>query len=145
MSPEASPLTIGALAAQTGCNVATIRYYEEIGLLPKASRGPGGHRVYRDADLRRLTFIRRCRDFQFPIERVRELVNLIGNPERDCSEAKDLAEDQLVLVRKKLVELRALEKSLLDFAESCSSKCAGGPASGCVILQDLAAAPNTPC
>jgi len=72
-------------------------------------------------------------------------VNLIGNPERDCSEAKDLAEDQLVLVRKKLVELRALEKILLDFAESCSSKCAGGPASGCVILQDLAAAPNTPC
>lgn len=48
MSFGASPLTIGALAAQTGCNVATIRYYEEIGLLPKARRGPGGHRVYRD-------------------------------------------------------------------------------------------------
>ncbi len=61
MSLDTSPLTIGALAAQTGCNVATIRYYEEIGLLPKASRGPGGHRVYRDSDLRRLTFIRRCR------------------------------------------------------------------------------------
>ena len=88
MSLDTSPLTIGALAAQTGCNVATIRYYEEIGLLPKASRGPGGHRVYRDSDLRRLTFIRRCRDFQFPIEQVRELVDLIENPERDCSVAR---------------------------------------------------------
>lgn len=38
-------------SAQTDCNVATIRYYEEIGLLPKASRGSGGHRIYRDADL----------------------------------------------------------------------------------------------
>ncbi len=145
MSLDTSPLTIGALAAQTGCNVATIRYYEEIGLLPKASRGPGGHRVYRDSDLRRLTFIRRCRDFQFPIEQVRELVDLIENPERDCSVARDLAEDHLVVVRKKLVELRALEKGLAQFAESCASKCAGGPASGCVILEDLSASTNTCC
>ena len=145
MSLDASPLTIGALAAQTDCNVATIRYYEEIGLLPKASRGPGGHRLYRDSDLRRLTFIRRCRDFQFPIEQVRQLVDLIGNPERDCSAAKNLTEDHLVAVRKKLVELRALETSLAEFAENCSSKCAGGPASGCVILEDLSASSNTCC
>jgi DNA-binding transcriptional MerR regulator len=145
MSLDASPLTIGALATQTDCNVATIRYYEEIGLLPQASRGPGGHRVYRDSDLRRLTLIRRCRDFQFPIEQVRELVDLIGNPERDCSAAKDLAENHLVVVRKKLVELRALEKSLSQFAESCSSKCAGGPASDCIILEDLSASTKTCC
>ncbi|MGY4510230.1 MerR family transcriptional regulator [Bradyrhizobium sp. USDA 3650] len=145
MPLDASPLTIGTLAAQTGCNVATIRYYEEVGLLPKPSRGPGGHRVYRNSDLRRLIFIRRCRDFQFPIEQVRELVELIGNPERDCTAAKDLAEDHLVGVRKKLVELRALEKSLAEFAESCSSRCAGGPASGCVILEDLSVPTNTCC
>jgi DNA-binding transcriptional MerR regulator len=145
MSPDASPLAIGALAAQADCNVATIRYYEGIGLLPKAGRGPGGHRVYRDSDLRRLIFIRRCRDFQFPIEQVRELVDLMENPERDCSAAKDLAEDHLAVVRKKLVELRALEKSLAQFAEDCSSKCAGGPASGCVMLEDLSAPTNTCC
>ena len=145
MSLSTSPITIGALAAQTDCNVATVRYYEEIGLLPKASRGPGGHRVYRDADLRRLTFIRRCRDFQFPIEQVRELVNLIANPERDCTAAKELAEDHLVVVRKKLVELHALEKSLAEFAESCSTQCAGGPTSRCVILEDLSAATSSCC
>jgi len=137
MSADASPLTIGALAAQTACNVASIRYYEEIGLMPKASRGPGGHRVYRKADLRRLLFIRRCRDFQFSIEQVRELLDLIGNPERDCSAAMNLAKNHLVVVRKKLFELRALEKGLAQLAEGCSSKCAGGPISGCIILEDL--------
>jgi DNA-binding transcriptional MerR regulator len=145
MSLDASPLTIGALATQTDCNVATIRYYEEIGLLPKATRGAGGHRVYRDADLRRLTFIRRCRDFQFPIEQVRELVDLIGNPERDCTAAKELAEDHLVVVREKLIELRALEKSVAEFAESCSTRCAGGPASRCVILEDLSNSTSSCC
>ena len=86
------PLTIGALADQTGCNVPTIRYYEEIGLLPPARRRPGGHRFYSEADLRRLTFIRRCRDFGFPIEQVRALVELTEASDRDCNEARDLAQ-----------------------------------------------------
>ncbi len=139
---DASPLTIGALAQQADCNVPTIRYYEEIGLLPKPGRSPGGHRIYGEADLRRLTFIRRCRDFQFPIEQIRDLVSLIESPERDCNSAKDLAEANLMIVRKKLVELRALEKSLSHFAKSCAAFCAGGPARDCVILEDLATPAN---
>lgn len=142
MSLDASPLTIGALAARADCNVPTIRYYEEIGLLPRPSRRPGGHRSYKDSDLKRLTFIRRCRDFQFPIEQIRELVDLIENPTRDCNEAKNLAETHLAVVRKKLVELRALENSLSQFAESCSALCAGGPARDCVILEDLSTPTN---
>jgi DNA-binding transcriptional MerR regulator len=145
MTTGPSALTIGALAAQTDCNVPTIRYYEEIGLLPKAGRRPGGHRVYGDTDLRRLTFIRRCRDFQFSIEKIRELVDLIENPERDCNEAKDLAEEHLAVVRKKLRELRALERSLSQFAESCAATCAGGPVRDCVIMDDLSAARGKCC
>src|SRR3982074_2508246 len=116
MSVDASPLTIGALAERTDCKVPTIRYYEEIGLLPKAGRRPGGHRFYREADLKRLTFIRRCREFQFPLEKVRELV-----------------------------ELQALERSLSQFAENCSSQCAGGPARECVILEDLGSPTSSCC
>ncbi|WP_251031424.1 MerR family transcriptional regulator [Paraburkholderia strydomiana] len=71
-----SSLTIGALASETNTNVPTIRYYEEIGLLPHAQRAANGHRYYQDSDLKRLTFIKRCRDFGFPIEQVRELVRL---------------------------------------------------------------------
>ena len=130
-------LTIGALAERTGCNVPTIRYYEEIGLLPPPRRGAGGQRTYAEADFARLTFIRRCRDFDFSIGQVRELVALVENPERDCVAAKDLAETHLSAVRAKLRELRALEKSLSQFATACAAQCAGGPSRDCVILDEF--------
>ena len=69
-------LAIGALAERTGCSVPTIRYYEEIGLIPAARRRASGHRVYDAKSEELLTFIRRCRDFGFPVEQVRELVAL---------------------------------------------------------------------
>jgi DNA-binding transcriptional MerR regulator len=135
---SSSSMSIGALAGRTGCTVPTIRYYEQIGLLPQADRGSGGQRVYGEADFRRLTFIRRCRDFGFPIERVRKLVALIGSADRDCAEAGDIACGHLSDVRRKLKELRALERSLKQFAEDCAAQCAGGPAENCVMLEELA-------
>ncbi len=131
------PLTIGALAERIGCTAPTIRYYEAIGLLPQARRRPGGHRFYTEADLQRLIFIRRCRDFGFPIEQVRALVGLMETTEKDCYEARDLAQARLDDVRQKLAELQALERSLASFVESCTTACAGGPASQCVIIEDL--------
>ncbi|MGZ5841459.1 MAG: MerR family transcriptional regulator [Xanthobacteraceae bacterium] len=141
----ARALTIGALAERTGCNVPTIRYYEEIGLLPPPRRGAGGQRTYAEGDFARLTFIRRCRDFDFSIEQVRELVALVENPERDCVAAKDLAETHLSAVRAKLRELRALEKSLSQFATACAAQCAGGPASDCVILDEFSKSAKCGC
>jgi len=138
-------LKIGALAAEAKCTVPTIRYYEDIGLLPKASRRERGHRVYGDADLRRLTFIRRCREFGFSIEQVRELVALVNSPERDCVAARDVAQIHLEEVRKKLKELGALEKSLKRFVSDCNTQCAGGPSSACVILEDLATPKSGGC
>jgi DNA-binding transcriptional MerR regulator len=140
-----STLTIGALAEQIGSNVPTIRYYEEIGLLPQANRGPGGHRVYDAADLRRLTFIRRCRDFGFSIEQVRKLIELAASPDRNCADARDVALAHLTSIREKLTELRALERSLAKFAEGCTVACAGGPMSKCVLLIDLLDEPSSCC
>ncbi|MDP9044010.1 MAG: helix-turn-helix domain-containing protein [Pseudomonadota bacterium] len=130
--------SIGVLAAQTGCTVPTIRYYEAIGLLPIVPRTEGGRRVYGDAASRRLTFIRRCRDFGFSIEQVRELVDLVDQPQRPCVEVRDIAAKHLGQVRSKLAELRALEASLARFVGSCDATCAGGAALNCTILEDLA-------
>jgi len=132
-------LKIGALAELTGTNAPTIRYYEEIGLLPRPDRREGGQRTYGDDDVKRLTFIRRCRDFGFPIEQVRDLASLMQDAGRSCTDARDLAQQHLVAVRTKLIELKALERSIAGFVESCDATCAGGPGPDCVILEDLAA------
>ena len=131
--------SIGAASKQTGCSVPTIRYYEEVGLLPAAPRTEGNQRHYDDAAIRRLTFIRRCRDFGFAIEQVRELVGLVDQPNRDCVEVRDIAQTHLQDVQRKLADLQALAASLSAFVCSCNSACAGGPAVDCTILEDLAA------
>ena len=81
-------LKIGALAERTSTNAPTIRYYEEIGLLRPADRQAGGQRVYGDDDVKRLTFIRRCREFGFSINQVRVLVGLVRNPLSSCMHAR---------------------------------------------------------
>jgi len=136
-----SKFKIGALAKQTGTNVPTIRYYEEIGLLRPADRQAGGQRVYDDADVKRLTFIRRCRDFGFPIEQVRSLVGLVQDPQSSCMHARDMAEAHLATVRAKLAELKALERGIAAFVVNCDASCAGGPGPDCVILDELAGGP----
>ncbi|OCK59755.1 helix-turn-helix domain-containing protein [Bradyrhizobium sp. LMTR 3] len=132
-----SNLKIGALARQTGTNAPTIRYYEEIGLLRSAGRQAGNQRVYSAADVKSLTFIRRCREFGFSIDQVRSLVALVQDPASSCMHARDLAQEHLVAVRAKLTELKALERSIAAFVANCDASCAGGAGPDCVILEDL--------
>lgn len=134
----APTLLIGAMAKRTGCTVPTIRYYEEIGLLPPPVRTDAGQRNYGEATLRRLTLIRRCRDFGFSLDKVRELVGLVDQPDRPCLEVRQIAAGHLSDVQRKLDELRALESSLKAFICSCDTACAGGAALDCTILEDLA-------
>ncbi|TWO68114.1 MerR family DNA-binding transcriptional regulator [Caenimonas sedimenti] len=137
-------LAIGDLASRTGLAVSAIRYYEEIGLIPKATRRPSGHRVYLAASQDLLTLIRRCRDFGFTLDDTKALASLASSSERDCVEARDLAQSHLDAVRTKLSELNALERSLSAFVTACDEGCAGGPAPECCILRDLGAADARP-
>lgn len=130
-------LRIGELAERTRASAPTIRYYEQIGLLRRATRQEGNQRVYAQDDVERLTFIRRCREFDFSIEQVRVLVGLVDDPSSSCLEARDLAASHLDAVRVKMRELKALERSLVSFVEACDTSCVGGPGPECVILSDL--------
>jgi DNA-binding transcriptional MerR regulator len=132
-------MTIGALSMQTHCTVPTIRFYEQIGLLPRPERASNGHRYYRDEDLKRLSFIKRCRDFGFPIDQVRDLASLFEDGGRACVEVRDLAQVHLDQVRAKLDAMRQLEASLAQFVAGCDASCVGGTTSGCVIIGDIAA------
>ena len=138
-------MTIGRHATEAQCTVPTIRYYEEIGLLPEATRRISGHRVYSDGDLRRLTFLRRCRDFGFPIERIRDLVALLGSPRaRMHGDARSCRATPCRSAAQAHGVARALERSLKSFVSDCNTQCAGGPVGTCVILEDLAK-PKPPC
>ena len=130
-------IRIGALARRTGTNAPTIRYYEEIGLLPRAHRHSGGQRIYGEEDVVRLTFIRRWRDFGLSIEQVSSLLALAQDRERSCFDARDLARDHLAEVRSKLRELKRLERSIAAFVADCESLCAGGAGADCMILHEL--------
>lgn len=131
-------LKIGDLARCTGTNPPTIRFYEGVGLMPVPARRDSGQRAYGDEDVRRLTFIRRCREFGFSIEQVRSLVGLTQDRGRSCTEARDLAQQHLAAVRDKLAELKALERSFVALVISCDTACVGGPGPDCVILEELA-------
>ncbi|MCV7077103.1 MerR family transcriptional regulator [Mycobacterium szulgai] len=129
-------LRIGELASATRTSAPAIRYYEAIGLLPSPRR-VSGQRHYRDDDVRRLTFIRRCRDFGFSVEQVRTLVALAQDRDRSCLEARELAETHLQAVRAKIIELQALENSIAKLMEVAEPDCAGGPGLECVVLERL--------
>ena len=73
-------LTIGALGRKTGTKVQTIRYYEQIGLMPEPDRTEGGQRRYGDNEQDRLAFIRHARQLGFSLEAIRELLDLSDQP-----------------------------------------------------------------
>lgn len=129
-------IRIGRLAQLTGTTPATIRFYEDAGLLPRTQRGWGGQRVYSDDEVRRLTFIRRCREIGFSVAEVGRLVEWVG-ADLPCSAALDLAKDHLVGIRRKLDELRVLEREIASMVQMCDQSCSTGPAADCLLLAQL--------
>jgi DNA-binding transcriptional MerR regulator len=131
-------MTIGALARASGATVATIRYYEGIGLLPLAKRSDKAQRLYDPSAIQRVEFVRRCRDFGFSIDQVRQLVTLADAPGVPCKDVRDLAAEQLQAVRARLKELQALEASLQAAINCCDATCSDGCAPDCSIVAELA-------
>ncbi|TWX73896.1 MerR family transcriptional regulator [Colwellia sp. C1TZA3] len=126
-------MKINQLAKLTNVLSKTIRYYEEVGLLPKASRNSNGYRKYSPADVERLIFIRRCRELQIPLEQIKILIQVQVDRTSSCREVDLLIEEQLEKVRKTISELSLLESTLHALAKSCSNDIVGE----CEILKKL--------
>jgi MerR family transcriptional regulator, mercuric resistance operon regulatory protein len=126
------PLTRGTLAARTGCNIETIRYYERVGLLPPPPRSAGGHRLYGEG-LVRLNFVRRSRDLGFSIEEIRELLRLVDGGTYTCREVEQLARDHVREIRSKIVDLRRLQRVF----ETMAAQCSGDAVPDCPIIDAL--------
>jgi Cu(I)-responsive transcriptional regulator len=126
-------LRIGDLATRTGVKVATIRWYEKVGLLTEPNRTGSNYRLYADDALRRLTFIRRARDLGFSLDEVRELLDLADDGSRDCAAVDEIARRHLADVESKLADLARLRERLSRLVSSC----AGGAVDDCRILEAL--------
>ena len=126
-------LTIGYLAKKTGTKVQTIRYYEQVGLMPEPGRTDGGQRRYGDAELDRLSFIRHARQLGFSLDAIRELLDLSDHPARSCEEADAIARRQLKQVEQRVARLEVLRLELERMIEECS----GGRAADCRVLEVL--------
>lgn len=127
-------LPIGQAAAQSGVKVPTIRYYEQIGLLPSPLRSEGNRRLYSEAEMRRLAFIRHARELGFEVDAIRALLALQDDPQRSCTEADVIARARLADVEHRIASLTALRKELRRMITAC----AGGSVSECMVIETLA-------
>lgn len=125
---------IGALARRTGTKVQTIRYYEQIGLLEPSARTEGNQRRYRRREADRLAFIRHARELGFPLDTIRDLLDLTGSPGRSCAAVDTLAARHLAGVRSRLTRLQALEREL----ERMLGECAHQRIADCRVIEVLA-------
>jgi MerR family mercuric resistance operon transcriptional regulator len=128
-------ITIGGLSRRTGCNIETIRYYERIGLLPRARREGGGRfRRYDRDDVARLRFIRRARQLGFTLDEVRGLLRLAaGDGENVRAETRSLAAAHVADIRAKIADLQAMESVLSE----AICECQAGRQSRCPLIEVL--------
>jgi Cu(I)-responsive transcriptional regulator len=132
-------LTIGELAKATGTKVVTIRYYEQIGLLPEPARTEGNYRAYSDEQMRRLRFIRRCRDLGFTLDQVRDLLCLSSQENQECAAVDRITAQHLADIEQKIADLTRLADELRRLSTCCQGK---GLIADCRIIEALSPEPG---
>jgi MerR family copper efflux transcriptional regulator len=126
-------MNIGAAAGASGVSPKTIRYYEAAGLIPAANRSAGGYRVYTQADVFVLHFIKRARELGFSIERIRRLLDLWQDKRRASRDVKRLALDHIAEIRSKIAAMTSMQDTVQELADACD----GDDRPECPILRDL--------
>lgn len=125
---------IGELARRADYAVQTVRYYEEIGLMPAPPRTDGGQRRYGEAHLKRLLFIRHARDLGFEVADIRSLLTLAAKPDQPCASIDAIAEKHLAVIEDKITRLTALRAEVRRMLRACSR----GRVAECKVIDVLA-------
>ncbi|HEY7334136.1 MAG TPA: helix-turn-helix domain-containing protein [Bryobacteraceae bacterium] len=129
-------LNIGGLSKETGVKVVTIRFYEKIGVLAVPSRSAGNYRIYGQQHVRRLHFVRRCRELGFSLDQIVDFLRLSSEDSSSCSKVCRIAERHLKDVEAKLADLKRLATELRRINLSCNGT---RPMSECRIIEALSA------
>ena len=126
-------MNIGEAAIASGISAKTIRYYEAARLIATANRSAGGYRVYTQADVFTLRFIKRARELGFSIERIRRLLDLWQDKSRASRDVKRLALDHIAEIRSKIAAMTSMRDAVQELADACD----GDERPECPILHDL--------
>ena len=113
-------IAIGELSRLTGVKVPTIRYYENVGLLPSAPRTESNRRQYDDNAVKRLKFIRHARELGFEVDTIRELLDLAEQPQRSCAKVDALAREHLQGITSRIERLTALKAEVENMIKACA-------------------------
>lgn len=105
-------MTIGKAAALAGVSVDTIRYYERLGLLPKASRTPAGYRLYPPAIVKRLTLVRNARRFGFSLREIAGFLRVRDAGGAPCRTVRAAADEILHSIDEQITELAARREAM---------------------------------
>lgn len=119
---DRAEFSIGALAKESAVNIETIRYYEKIGVMPKPARSTGGYRLYTPDHVKRLTFIRRGRELGFSLDELRDLLHLVDGHTYSCAEVRALTLEHVAGIRRKVADLKRLERVMTAVASQCSGR-----------------------
>jgi DNA-binding transcriptional MerR regulator len=126
--------SIGKTAKITGCKVQTIRYYEQIGLIPEPLRTTGNQRYYRQEEVDRVGFIRHARALGFSLSAIKDILILSDMPDHSCAEADAIANAQIKAIEQRVSQLQALKAELTRMVDHCH----GGKVANCRVIQVLA-------
>lgn len=135
MTHKESGYSRGELSKKTGVNSETIRYYEKVNLIPEPARTPNGYRVYGDAHIKRLVFIRRCRELGFALKEVTALLDLVDGDNYTCEEIRDHTISHLRDVESRILDLNRMRQTLTNMVAECE----GGLVPDCAIIDALSA------
>lgn len=116
--PADTPMRIGDVADVLGLNPKTIRYYEEIGVLPRADRTDAGHRVYGDEDIERLGFIRAAQRLGFSLDEIREILAFRDRADRPCAYVIDVLDRRVDELADRIAEMQDLKRTLVHLRRS---------------------------
>ena len=131
MNTTAKSLTISRLASLAGVGVETIRYYQRLGLITEPAKPLSGYRTYSVETLKQLKFIARAKQLGFTLKEIAELMQLDSS---DCVTTRQLAQDKLGLIQKKITDLQAMTQILQELIDTCETTSAQPT---CPILQAL--------
>lgn len=132
-------MRIRELAQQTGVTPPTIRYYEQIGILPPAARADNGYRAYRAGDVERMRFIVRARGLDFSLDEIRAILAFRERGETPCAYVLEQIDDKVAEIDQRMADLARMKAELRQLqAEAEEIPLAVTDAANCVchIIQN---------